>query len=193
VQAVKQALAASFGARQRGRAWQPSARTALADLVAQLVRAVPLATLQRVQATGNVDTGRRQATAAAWARAHGRSWTLALTSSAAAEVLGPTGCTVRVAADGATCESACADGPLALTQIVKTECAVGADGTARFNPTARETRWLGGVTVPSPARGRQPPVETAVRTSFQLGYYDDDWLVFVNPDGEYFVLMLLQQ
>ena len=181
VQAVKRTLAASFGARQRGRAWQCEVRAALSAQVAQLVRAVPLETLQKIQAAGDAVAGRRQAVAAAWgrARARGRSWTLALASSAGAEVLGATGCRVRFAADGAACESECADGPLAV-QIVRTSCAIDEDGAVQFVPTAREVRgvrWPGG---PSPVG--------TVETAFHLGYFDDEWLVFVSQNGEYFVL-----
>lgn len=148
--------------------------------VSLLMRAAPLETLRAIQAVGDVSAGMKQATTAAYARLSANKWKVVCATQRAAGVIGNSGAVVTISAEGSVVSETI---NIVLGQSVQSEYSSTDRQTLHWRRLSSGDRLMG-----IPFRQQRPPGDHS-GVEYSLGFYDDEWMVFVDEGlGDFFIL-----
>ena len=150
--------------------------------VGSLIQAVPLDILQAIQALGDVNEGIQRAKNAAFKRLVHQKWILQFISSANEndKQLGNRGAMIHFSPSSSSSSSS--PPSLDIDNIVTSHAM---DGTTE--KTTQSSYFVVDQSIQFLSRSSQI-VEGVCDNPWQLGFYDDDWMVFVRSNGDFFIL-----
>ena len=151
----------------------------LRSSVRSLIQAVPLDTLQQIQMVGDVNEGIQKATSAAFARLVREQWILQCISSTNAndEPLGNRGAMIHFSSSSSP--SMDIVGNIVTSQFVESSGTTVRTTQSSYMVVEQSIQFL-------PQSSQM--VEDVSNIPWQLGFYDDDWMVFVRSDGDFLIL-----
>ena len=151
--------------------------------VSSLIQAVPLNTLQIIQAVGNVEEGIQQATTAAFTRLEREQWTLQFLCSTNEhdKVLGTRGSKIRFSSTVV---------PSIDIDTMGVTGGQTVDDTTDTTITTITTTPLSYVVMGQTIQFFSSSSSSSMVDTlpWQLGYYDEEWMVFVRSDGDIFIV-----